>query len=84
MEDIVAQLTHAHGLKLVKTLDGRSYLTTERLEEEIAQLIFENGGRISVEDLASLLSVSSDVIEPFVNKYCFKTKAEVVMGQLVT
>lgn len=80
MEDIIDQLTHAQGLLLVKTLDGRSYLTTERLEEEIAQLIFENGGRISVEDLASLLSVRSDIIEPFVNKYCFKTKAEVVMG----
>lgn len=84
MEDIVAYLVSTHGLQLVRTLDGHSYLTTERLEEEIAELLNENGGRLALEDLASLLGLGSDVIEPFVNRYCFKTRAEVVMGLLVT
>ena len=73
----------SHDLKLVKTLDGHNYLTMQRLEEEIGEFLTENGGRLSLVDLASLLGVSTDIMDPFVNKYCFKTKAEVVNGQLV-
>ena len=69
---------------MVKTLDGRSYLTIQHLENELGELLVENAGRLGLDDLASLLGITSDVLDPFINKYCFKTKAEVVNGQLVT
>lgn len=48
------------------------------------ELIDENGGRITLGDLGTLLAVNADIVQTYVHKVCAEIDAEIVNGQIVT
>jgi len=80
----VAHLINSQGLKLIKTHDGRYLLTPQQLESEIEAVLKESDGRVALGEMASILGVSLEVMEPHVNKVCVKMECEKVYGHMIS
>ena len=61
--DLVLKLVDAGYISIIFTNDGRSYVTPERLREEIKGEVASSGGRVNVVSLATTLSVDQTVVD---------------------
>jgi len=82
--EIIDTLTKSYDFKLIYTVDGREYLTSEHLEKQIKEVVLQYG-RINIVELPKVLNVGIERIEPRVDAMS-KRGAEVVNmnGQLLT
>lgn len=66
--DIVSHLVKSGRLRLIRTIDGRAFLTENELFKEIVEELTAHRGRISLLELSKILEVDYPVIELHVNK----------------
>lgn len=82
--EIIDALTKNYDFKLIYTLDGREYLTSDHLEKQIKEVV-QDYGRINIVELPKVLNIGIERIEPRVDALC-KKGGEIVnkTGQLFT
>jgi len=82
--EIIDSLTKTYDFKLIYTVDGREYLTSEHLEKQIKDVVLEYG-RINVVELPKVLNVGIERIDPRVDAMCKRSGELTNMnGQLLT
>ena len=82
--EIVDNLIKGYDFKLIYTLDGREYLTTEHLEKQIKDVVLEFG-RINIVELPKVLNIGIERIDPRVDAMCKKSGELInINGQLFT
>jgi len=80
--EIVNKLIELKLLDVVFTSDGKKYITPEKLNKEILDELYINGGRLSLVDLSSALNISITArVTEFVKS---ERNIHFVLGHLVT
>lgn len=83
--DIILKLIKSNQITLYFTLDGKEYVTPERLEKEILEEVSKRKGRLTVAELQPIFNIDSHHIETCVESLVGKQKGlKYVDGEIIT
>lgn len=83
--DILQKLKALELITVVYTLDGKEYLTPERIETEVYREVCEHGGRVSLQDVQTLMNVDIVYVQEAADAIIAKDKdVHMLGGELIS